>query len=100
MTLITKVQKTKVRKVHNNAHYDSLYETLLYLSSHLIPLTKHRISTNRNVLSSLLSNQLIKPILSKNLLINNAYDDVLHYVISPKGIEYVNTYESLQRLLD
>ena len=57
-------QKLKDRKQHNT-HYDSLYGALIYLSDYPIPLTKHRISTNKNVLSSLLSKQLINPVISR-----------------------------------
>jgi hypothetical protein len=35
----------------------------------------------------------------KNLLLNSEYDDVPHYVISLKGMEYVKRYESLKELL-
>lgn len=98
MALETKDHRTKDKKEYNT-HYDSLYDTLIYLSQYPIPLTKHRISTNRNVLFSLLSNQLIKPVVNKNLLINSEYEDVTHYVISMKGMEYIKRYESLRQLL-
>ncbi|WP_458744429.1 hypothetical protein [Candidatus Nitrosocosmicus sp. T] len=98
MALVTKVQKLKDRKQHNT-HYDSLYDALIYLSNYPIPLTKHRISTNKNVLSSLLSKQLINLVINKDLLINSKYVDVPHYIISHKGIEYIKRYESLQQLL-
>lgn len=98
MALVTKVQKLKDRKQHNT-HYDSLYDALIYLSGYPIPLTKHRISTNKNVLSSLLSKQLINSVINKDLLIISKYVDVPHYVISQKGIEYIKRYESLQQLL-
>ena len=97
MALVVRVQKSKDRKEHST-HYDSLYAALLYLSSYPIPLTKYRISTNKNVLSSLLCKQLIKPVINKSLLLNSEYQDVPHYVISPKGIEYIKRYESLQEL--
>jgi predicted transcriptional regulator len=99
MALVTKVQKSKDRKEHNT-HYDSLYEALLYLSRYPIPLTKYRISTNKNVLSSLLSKQLINPVINKSLLLNSEYEDVPHYVISPKGLEYIKRFEFLQELFD
>ena len=86
------------RKKHHNTHYDSLYDILLYLSYYPIPLTKYRISTNKNVLSSLISKQLIHPVHNKDLLINNKYQDVTHYAISPKGIEYIKRYESFKQL--
>ena len=98
MALVTKVQKLKDKKQHNT-HYDSLYGALIYLSDYPIPLTKHRISTNKNVLSSLLSKQLINPVINRDLLINSKYDNVPHYVISQKGTEYIKRYESLQQLL-
>lgn len=74
------------------------YMILLYLSQYLIPLTKYRITTNKHVLLSLLSNQFIQLVTDKNLLINSEYTDVPHYVISPKGIEYIKSYESLKQL--
>ena len=98
MALVTKDRRSKERKEHNT-HYDSLYDALSYLSYYPIPLTKHRISTNKNVLSSLLSKQLVNPVTDKDLLLNSGYEDVTHYVISQKGIEYIKRYESLQQLL-
>jgi hypothetical protein len=98
MALVTKVQKLNDRKQHNT-HYDLLYDDLIYLSDYPIPLTRHRISTNKNVLSSLLSKQLINPVINKDLLVNSKYVDVPHYVIFQKGIEYIRRYEFLQRLL-
>ncbi|TVP39271.1 hypothetical protein NARC_170011 [Candidatus Nitrosocosmicus arcticus] len=47
---------------------------------------------------SLLSNQFIQLVTDKNLLLNREYDDVPHYVISPKGIEYIKRYDSLSQL--
>jgi predicted transcriptional regulator len=98
MALVTKVQKLNDRKQHNT-HYDLLYDDLIYLSDYPIPLTRHRISTNKNVLSSLLSKQVINPVINKDLLVNSKYVDVPHYVIFQKGIEYIRRYEFLQRLL-
>ena len=98
MTLLLRDHRTKQNKIFNT-HYDSLYVALLYLSQYPIPLTKHRISTNRNVLNSLLSKDLIKPVINKNLLINREYANVTHYVISPKGVEYLKRFESLKQLL-
>ena len=99
MALVIKVQKHQVRKQHNT-HYDSIYDALLYLSHYPVPLTKHRTSTNKNVLSSLLSKRLITPVINKDQLINNNYEDVTHYIISQKGIEYIKRYESLQELFN
>jgi hypothetical protein len=98
MALVTKVQKLNDRKQHNT-HYDLLYDDLIYLSDYPIPLTRHRISTNKNVLLSLLCKQLINPVINKDLLVNSKYVDVPHYVIFQKGIEYIRRYEFLQRLL-
>ena len=98
MILLVRDHRTKENKEFNT-HYDSLYVALEYLSQYPVPLTKHRISTNRNVLNSLLSKDLIKPVINKNLLINREYENVPHYVISPKGIEYIKRYESLKQLL-
>src|ERR1044072_6290856 len=98
MALLIKDHKTKENKEFKT-RYDSLYDTLIYLSQYPIPLTKHRISTNRNILFSLLSKQLIKPVADKNLLIRSEYVNIPHYVISMKGIEYIRRYESLQQLL-
>jgi predicted transcriptional regulator len=100
VALVLKVQKSKDRKKQqHNTHYDAIYDALIYLSHYPIPLTKHRISTNKNVLSSLLSKQFISPVNDKDLLINNRYENVTHYSISQKGIEYIKLYESLQQLL-
>jgi hypothetical protein len=96
VTLVTKHPKSK-GKVYNT-HYETLYTTLSYLRDYPIPLTKYRITTNKHVLLSLLSNQFIQLVTDKNLLINSKYDDVPHYVISPKGIEYIKSYESLKQL--
>ena len=73
-------------------------DSLLYLSHYPIPLTKYRITTNKHVLLSLLSNQFIQLVTDKNLLLNSKYNDVPHYVISPKGNDYINRYESLKQL--
>lgn len=98
MALVVKDPKSKDRKGHHT-HYDSLYDILLFLSRYPIPLTKYRICTNKNIFLSLLTKQLIRPVLDKNLLIDSGYEDVTHYVISQKGIEYIKRYESLQELL-
>jgi predicted transcriptional regulator len=99
MALVLKVQKAKDRNKQHNTHYDAIYDVLIYLSRYPIPLTKHRISTNKNVLSSLLSKQLISPVRDKDLLVNDKYENVTHYIISQKGTEYIKRYESLQQLL-
>jgi hypothetical protein len=96
MHLVIRGQKSKEKEY--KTHYDSLYDTLLYLSQCLIPLTKYRITTNKQVLLLLLSKQFIQMVTDKNLLLNSEYNDVPHYVISPKGIEYIKRYESLKQL--
>ena len=96
MALVTRDRKGKGKGYRT--HYDSLYDALLYLSHYPIPLTKYRITTNKHVLLSLLSNQFIQLVTDKNLLLNSEYDDAPHYVISPKGIEYIKRYDSLQQL--
>lgn len=87
------------RKKQPNINYDSIYAALTYLIQYPVPLTKHRISPNKNVLSSLISNQLISPVNDKNLLINNKYEKITHYTISQKGIEYIKRYEYLRQLI-
>lgn len=100
MALVLKVQRLKDRKKQqHNTRYDAIYDALIYLNRYPIPLTKHRISTNKNVLSLLLSKQLISPVKGKDKLINTKYESVTHYVISQKGIEYIKRYESLKLLL-
>lgn len=96
MTTVVRNQKVKVREY--KTRYDSVYDSRLYLKNQPIPLTKYRISTNKHTLSSLLSNQFIKPVTNKNLLLNSEYTNVPHYVISPKGIEYIKRYELLKQL--
>lgn len=98
MALVIKGNNRKTNKGYNT-HYDSIYYTLIHLSQYPIPLTKHRISTNRNVLFSLLSKQLIKPVVDKDFLIKSEYENIPHYIISMKGIEYIKRYEFLQQLL-
>lgn len=90
--------KSKVKAKGYRTHYDCVYDALLYLKNQPIPLTKYRISTNKHTLTSLLSNQFIKPVTNKNLILNSEYTDVPHYTISPKGIEYIKRYESLKQL--
>jgi len=96
MMAVVRNQKVKVKEY--KTHYDSVYDSLLYLKNQPIPLTKYRISTNKHTLSSILSNQFIKPVTNKNLILNREYMDVPHYVISPKGLEYIKRYESLKQL--
>ena len=96
MTAVVRNQKVKVKEY--KTHYDSVYGSLLYLKNQPIPLTKYRISTNKHTLSSLLSNEFIKAVTNKNLILNREYMDVPHYVISPKGLEYIKRYESLKQL--
>jgi predicted transcriptional regulator len=97
MVVVISYQKSK--RSEHKTHYDSLYDALSYLSYYPIPLTKYRIATNKQILFSLLSNQFIQEVTDKNLLLNSEYNDVPHYVISPKGMEYVKRYESLKELL-
>jgi hypothetical protein len=96
MTTVIRNQKVKVKEY--KTRYDSVYDSLLYLINQPIPLTKYRISINKHTLSSLLSNQFIKPVTNKKLLLNSEYTNVPHYVISPKGIEYIKRYELLKQL--
>ena len=96
MTALVRSQKVKVKEY--KTRYDSVYDSLLYLKNQPIPLTKYRISTNKHTLSSLLTNQFIKPVTNKNLILNSEYTDIPHYVISPKGMEYIKRYESLKQL--
>ncbi|HKU83523.1 MAG TPA: hypothetical protein VJP58_05735 [Candidatus Nitrosocosmicus sp.] len=100
MAAVIRRQKSKAKEKANGyrTHYDCLYDALLYLKNQPIPLTKYRISTNKHTLSSLLSNQLIRPVTNKNLILNSEYTDVPHYAISSKGIEYIKRYESLKQL--
>jgi len=90
--------KSKVKSKGYRTHYDCVYDALLYLKNQPIPLTKYRISTNKHTLTSLLSNQFIKPVTNKNLILNSEYTDAPHYTISPKGIEYIKRYELLKQL--
>ena len=96
MALKKRDQKSKGKEY--KTHYDSLYDVLSYLSQYIIPLTKYRIATNKHILLSLLSNEFICRVTNKDLLLNSDYMDVPHYVISPKGIEYIKRYESLKQL--
>ena len=96
MAVAIRSQKVKVNGYRT--HYECVYDALLYLENQPIPLSKYRISTNKHTLSLLLSNQFIKPVINKNLLLNSKYADIPHYVISPKGIEYIKRYESLKQL--
>ena len=98
MIAAARSQKVKVKVNGYRTHYDCIYDALLYLKSQPNPLTKYRISTNKHTLLSLLSNQFIKPVTNKNLILNSGYTDVLHFIISPKGIEYIERYESLKQL--
>jgi predicted transcriptional regulator len=90
--------ESKVKAKGYRTHYDCVYDALLYLKNQPIPLTKYRISTNKHTLTSLLSNQFIKPVTNKKFILNSEYTDVPHYTISPKGIEYIKRYESLKQL--
>jgi hypothetical protein len=96
MALIINHHKSKRNK--HKTHYDCLYDALLYLSNYPIPLTKYRIAINKQVLLSLLSNQFIRIVTDKNLLLNSEYNNVPHYVISPRGLDYIKRYESLKQL--
>jgi len=61
--------------------------------------TSH-INKQNVLLSSLLSKQLISPVNNnKDLLIDNKYENVTHYTISVKGIEYIKKYEYLLQLI-
>ncbi len=71
MTAVVRSQKVKVKEY--KTRYDSVYDALLYLKNQPIPLTKYRISSNKHTLSSLLSNQFIKPVTNKNLILNSEY---------------------------
>lgn len=76
MAVITSYQKSK--RSEHKTHYDTLYDALSYLSYYPIPLTKYRIATNGPILFSLLSNQFIKPVTDKKLLLKSEYDNVPH----------------------
>ncbi|HEX5187047.1 MAG TPA: hypothetical protein VFV86_09180 [Nitrososphaeraceae archaeon] len=96
MSLVTKHPRSKGNEY--KTHYDALYSALLYLSQYPIPLTKYRITTNKHIILSLLENQFIHLVTDKYLLLNSEYNDVPHYVISQKGIEYLKRYELLRQL--
>ncbi len=96
MTVVIRSQKVKVKEYRT--YYDCVYDALLYLKNQPIPLTKYKISTNKHTLVSLLSNQFIKAVTNKTLILNSEYTDVPHYVISPRGIDYIQRYESLKQL--
>ncbi len=65
MTVVIRSQKVKVNEYRT--HYDCVCDALLYLKNQPIPLTKYKILTNKHTLVSLLSNQFIKPVTTKNL---------------------------------
>ena len=90
--------KGQEKKLYNT-RYDAIYDASIYLDRYPIPLTKYRISTNKNILTLLLSKQLISPVKDKDKLINTKCENVTHYAISQKGIEYIKRYESLKLLL-
>ena len=96
MALVTKHPKSKEREY--KTHYDALYTALLYLSQYPIPLTKYRITTNKHIILSLLENRFIHIVTDKYLLLNSENNDVPHYVISPRGIEYIKRYELVIQL--
>jgi predicted transcriptional regulator len=97
MSMIIRSQKTKIKK--HNCYYDSLYDALIYLNNHPIPLTKYRITTNKSVLSSLFSYELITMVTDRNMLSSIDHNEAPHYTISPKGVEFIRRYESLHNLL-
>ena len=97
MSVIIRGQKAKTKK--HKIYYDSLYDALVYLNNHHIPLTKYRIATNKNVLSFLFSYELVTMVTDRNLLSSIDHNEVPHYTISPKGVEFMRRYESLQNLL-
>ncbi len=97
MTTVVRNQIVKVKEY--KTRYESVYDSLLYLKNQPIPLTKYRISINKHTLSSLLSNQFMKPVTNKKLLLNSEDTNVPHYVISPKGIEYIKRDELLKQLI-
>ncbi|HKR73914.1 MAG TPA: hypothetical protein VJR94_07360 [Candidatus Nitrosocosmicus sp.] len=97
MSVIISSHKIKIRK--HKSYYDSLYDALVYLNNHPIPLTKYRIATNKNVLTILLSCELVKMVTDRNLLSSIDHKEVPHYTISPRGLEFMRRYELLQSLL-
>ena len=98
MTAVIRSQIVKAKVNGYRTHYDCIYDALLYLKNQSNPLTKYRISTNKHTLLSLLSNQFIKPVTNENLILNSGYTDIPHFIITPKGIEYIERYESLKQL--
>lgn len=97
MEMIIRDHKIKIKKY--NSHYDSLYDALVYLNNHPTPLTKYRITTNKHVLSSLFSCKLVTMVTDRYLLSSLEHTEVPHYTISPKEVEFLRRYESLQILL-
>lgn len=95
-----KISGYKIKLEKNKSHYDSIYDSLVYLNNHTLPLTKYRITTNRHVLSSLLSCELVTIVTDKYLLSRMEHNEVPHYTISPRGLEFMRRYESLQNLFN
>ncbi len=90
-------KKSKIRK--HKSYYDSLYDALVYLNHHPIPLTKYRITSNKHILLLLLSYRLVIMVTDRNLLSSINHNEVPHYTISPEGVEFIRRYESLQDLI-
>ncbi|MDQ2686036.1 MAG: hypothetical protein M3Y25_09380 [Thermoproteota archaeon] len=97
MSVAIRSQKSKIKK--HKSYYDSLYDALVYLNDHPIPLTKYRIASNKNVIFLLFSYRLITMVTDRNLLSSIDHNEVPHYTISPKGIEFIRRYKLLQDLL-
>ena len=97
MSVAIRSQKSKIKK--HKSYYDSLYDALVYLNDHPIPLTKYRIASNKNVIFLLFSYRMITMVTDRNLLSSIDHNEVPHYTISPKGIEFIRRFQSLQDLL-
>lgn len=97
MPAIIRDYKTKLKK--HKSYYDSLYDALVYLNNHHGPLTKYRITTNKTVISILFSCELVRKVTDRTLLSSMDHNEVPHYTISQKGLEFMRQYELIQSLL-
>lgn len=97
-------KKQKQQKRHcGNTQYVMIYEGLSFLLNNgNIPVSKYRITNNRTTINNIIKNGFVKECMDKKQVVSEYeyHKNTKYYVLSQKGMEYIETFEKLRGLFN
>jgi hypothetical protein len=102
-TTTVAAQKKTTQKQCGNTQYVLIYEGLSFLLNNgNIPVSKYRITNNKTTIDNIIKNGFVNECRDKKQVVSeySYHNDTKYYVVSQKGMEYVEIFEKLKGLFD